>query len=371
MTPRTPKQKLIAALLAALAAFVGYLANEFAGPSEDPAEALQQEVAPPGAFGWVNDPDAVKAATADLPIPRFADTEAYRADPDGPEDVFLWDACRKATGNLLPPRNQGQVGSCVSFGTASAIEHLICVQIASGAREQYLDLAQEIIYGGSRVEIGGGRINGDGSVGAWAAKFVTQYGVVARGTYGRYDLTRYDERRCRDFGYAGVPDELEPVAREHPVKAVTNVRTWAECRAAVRNGYPVAVCSGQGFRMQRDADGFCAPQGSWAHCMAIVGVKGGRRPGAFILNSWGGNAHTGPLGVGNPSPAGFWADANVVDRMLREGDSWAFSSFAGFPSRKLDWYAWGEGARGQGLGARVETKNADPLRFAISNWRMP
>ena len=63
------------------------------------------------------------------------------------------------------------------------------------------------------------------------------------------------------------------------------------------------------------------------------------RPGAFLLNSWGANAHHGPQGVGHPSPAGFWADAEVVDGMLREGDSWAFSQFAGFPARKLDWQA--------------------------------
>jgi hypothetical protein len=75
------------------------------------------------------------------------------------------------------------------------------------------------------------------------------------------------------------------------------------------------------------------------NCMAIVGVRGGGRPGAFLLNSWGGSAHRGPVGLGNPSPAGFWADAAVVDRMLKQGDSWAFSGFAGFPARKLDWYA--------------------------------
>jgi hypothetical protein len=319
------KSRWLAALLAGLTAFVGYL--------------LSQPAAPPPAFGWVNDPDAVRAVVTELPVPRFADTEAFRSGDQGPENVYLWEACRKVTGDLLPPRNQGQIGSCVAFGTASAIEHLQCVQIASGSREEYRDLAQEVIYGGSRVEIGGGRIRGDGSIGAWAARFVTQYGMVARGRYGDIDLSKYDERRCRLYGETGVPDRLEPIAKAHPVKAVTNVRTFAECRAAIRNGYPIAVCSTQGFRMQRDAEGFCAPQGTWAHCMAIVGVQGGKRPGAFLLNSWGGSAHTGPLGAGNPSPAGFWVDANVVDRMLREGDSWAFSGVNGFPARKLDWYA--------------------------------
>ena len=41
-------------------------------------------------------------------------------------------------------------------------------------------LSPEVIYGGSRVEIGGGRIRGDGSIGAWAARWVRDYGVVPR-----------------------------------------------------------------------------------------------------------------------------------------------------------------------------------------------
>ena len=349
---RTPKQKLIAALLAALAAFVGYLAQEFA-PGPPPPDPPPEE---PRAFGWVHDPAAIEAVAAALPVPEFRATEAYTAPYTGPDDVFLWDACRKVTGDLLPPRDQKGVGSCVSFGTASAIEHLICVQIATGERAEFRELAQEVIYGGSRVEVGGGKIGGDGSVGAWAAKFVQDWGVVARGVHGSHDLTRYDEGRCREYGRRGVPPDLETLAREHPVKTVANVKSWDECRAAVRNGYPVAVCSTQGFTMARDADGFCRPQGSWPHCMAIVGVKGKPREGAFILNSWGGSAHTGPTGAGNPSPAGFWAEAAVVDRMLKQGDSWAFSGFVGFPARKLDWYA---GRRPRPEAARLALLPAD------------
>ncbi|MCZ2341040.1 MAG: hypothetical protein LC104_04495 [Bacteroidales bacterium] len=332
---RTLKQKLLAALLAALAAFVGYLVQTFTPPEDAP----EPEPPPARSFGWVNDPAAVQAVSASLPFPAFRASEAFQTPYCGPEDVFLWEACRKVTGNLLPARDQGSVGSCVSFGTASAIEHLICVQVASGANEEYRDLAQEVIYGGSRVEVGGGTISGDGSVGAWAARFVQDWGVVPRGVHGAFDLTRYDIRRCREYGNRGVPAELETLAKQHPVRTVANVQNFAECQAAIRNGYPVAVCSDQGFTMQRDAEGFCRPRGTWMHCLAIVGVKGAPRPGAFLLNSWGAQAHTGPLGAGNPSPAGFWADAAVVDRMLQQGDSWAFSSFQGFPARKLDWYA--------------------------------
>jgi hypothetical protein len=315
------------ALVAWLAALSGFL-------------VLLPPSAPPvvRGFGWVRDPAAAESIASNLPCPHFKDTEAFRDDDAaGPEDVFLWDACRKVTGDLLPPRDQGSVGACVGFGTAAAVEHLSCVQVASDPNETFRELAPEIIYAGSRVEIGGGHIRGDGSVGAWAAQFVHDYGVLPRDNYPRLDLSKFDPKQCRRLGNTGVPADLEPLTKQHPVRAITSVRSFDECRAAIRNGYPMIVCSSQGFTMARDAEGFCQPQGTWMHCLAIVGVRGGPRPGAFLLNSWGGSAHRGPGGLGHPSPAGFWADADVVDRMLREGDSWAFSQFAGFPARKLDW----------------------------------
>ena len=214
---------------------------------------VRRPTSEPLAFGWVPDRDEVRAVSSTFPQPDFDATPAYRDIYAGPDDVFLWDASRKVLGRLIPPRDQGSVGSCVAFGTASAIEHLLCVQAAKGANEEYRDLAQEIIYGGSRVEIGGGRIRGDGSVGAWAAKFVVDFGVLPRGTFGRFDLRAYDVPRCREFGRTGVPNELEPEVRQHPVKAVSNVKAWDEARAAIRNGYPVIVCSNQGFRATRDA----------------------------------------------------------------------------------------------------------------------
>jgi hypothetical protein len=309
-------------------------------PAPVPNEGDKAPVVPSHlATGWVSDPDAVEQVARALPERYFRTTEAGR-EGDIPTDVFLWETCRKVTGDLLPARNQGQVGSCVSFGTASAVEHLQCVQIALGSPEEYRDLAQEVIYGGSRVQVGKGRIRGDGSVGAWAAKFVKDWGVVSRGRYPGYDLSAYSESICRQFGNAGCPAALETVAREHPVKAIAQVKTTEEARRALASGYPIAVCSNQGFGSTRDEEGFARAQGSWAHCMAIVGYQtSGPRKGFFILNSWGTGWIKGPTGKGNPSPAGFWAEESVVARMLAADDSWAFSDVKGFPARRIDWFA--------------------------------
>jgi hypothetical protein len=318
----------------------GAVALVLAGGARPPVESPRDQPAhagrspEPRAFGWIDDPDAVRECVAVMRCGRFCETPAFAAENEQPEDVYLWERCRAVTGDVLPARDQKSVGSCVGVATATAVEHLLCEQIAAGSCEEFRELASEVIYGGSRVEIGGGRLRGDGSIGAWAARFVKEYGVVPRGIIGRHDLREYDERRCRKFGRLGVPDDLEPLAREHPVRGVARVTTWEECRAAIKSGYPVLVCSSQGFEFERDAEGFCNPRGTWYHAMAVVGVRGGKRPGGFLLNSWGPDAHAGPRVPPDAPVAGFWVDAATLDGMLRQGDSWAFSKAVGFPAAR-------------------------------------
>jgi len=287
--------------------------------------------------GWEYLPDEVETIRSMQPFPTFGSTPANLVT-DIPDHVFLWDAAKKVLGRLRRSKNQLSVGSCVSFGTDNAVEDTMCVEIALGEAEEYKELVEEVTYGGSRVEVGGGRISGDGSVGAWAAEFVKNWGVVARGIYGTYDLSTYSESRCRDFGRNGVPAEIETVAKVHPVKTITQINTWDQAKKALASGNGIAICSNQGFSMKRDANGVCRPSGSWAHCMALDGyiIVNGKEYG-HIKNSWGDDAHTGPVGWGEPGLDGFWTDAETIDRMLRQDDSWAFSAVEGFPARKINW----------------------------------
>jgi hypothetical protein len=296
--------------------------------------------------GWIDDQAEVKAVVATLPIRDFADTDAAKA-VTGDGDVFLWQAAHQVLGHPLDPRDQLDVGSCVSFGYAAAVDILQLFEIAEqrrlgrGPPREYRPACQEAIYGGSRVEVGGGRLRGDGSVGAWAAKWVQDRGgIVWRAVIGKFDLTKYDTRRCREWGSRGVPDELEEAAKAFKVGSAAKVSSAEDLAKAIRQGYPGAICSNQGFARDRDSEGFARAQGSWAHCMAVLAVRGGPRPGFFIWNSWGRSYHRGPLGPGSPPEGGFWADWAVVDRMVRGyNDTFVVSSFAGFPARRLDWLA--------------------------------
>jgi hypothetical protein len=298
-------------------------------------------------FGWKPDPDAVDRVVGQLQFKTFADTPAYQAGDDLPKEVCLWKFHLKVAGELPRPQNQRQVGSCVSFGTARAIERSLASEIANGAAFDLRYLCEEVIYGGSRVEIGGGQIRGDGSNGSWAAKFAHDYGIIDRGVYGSYDLTTYSESRCREWGSRGVPNDLEPEVKKYPVKEIAMVTTWDQAKRSLANGYGIAICSGQGFTMQRDSRGICRASGSWAHCMCLDGyhIEPDGTEYGHIENSWGPTAHTGPVGWGEPNTAGFWASSKTIDSMLRQRDSWAFSNVRGFPPKKLDWWIRGNPVR--------------------------
>lgn len=345
MTEYLPKNwKQIAgwAVLMAASALAGWLGYGTFVPQPPPLPIWQNERGDTqrAAMGWTDHPQEVARIAQKLPFPVFADTEAGKSADPLPEKIYLWQVFKRMDARGPPQKNQLQVGSCVSFGTNNAIiRTMACDIILQKKNFEFKDIVEEVTYAGSRVEIGGGRISGDGSVGAWAAQFVKDYGVVARGVYGSNDLSAYSESRCRAWGKSGVPADLETVAREHPVQTITQVKSWEEAKRALANGYGIAVCSNQGFSMQRDSRGVARPQGNWGHCMCLDGfhTEGGSEFG-HIENSWGPSAHTGPVGWGDPSTSGFWADSVVIDRMLRANDSWAFSAVKGFPARKLDWF---------------------------------
>lgn len=344
--------RYLLACLASTAAgvVIGWLL--YAATGEKPDTQIQiappvvvRDAGPPGdgfATGWVADPDEVAAVVATLPVKVFADTPAGKVE-EIPRNVYGWKAYEKLFARPPPVKDQGQVGSCVSFGTNTAIERTLAAEIVGrrGTSAEWTRYAEEATYGGSRVEIGGGRIRGDGSVGAWAAQFVTRWGVVPRKKYDTADLSAYSESRARDWGRGGVPAEFETVAREFPVESTVQVKSWDEAKTAIAQGYFIAVCSNQGFARQRDANGVARASGSWAHCMALDGYHTDDRGREYghIVNSWGDRYHTGPVGWGDPGPDGFWAEASVIDRMLRQGDSWAFSGVHGFPAKDpWDWF---------------------------------
>lgn len=295
-------------------------------------------------FGWIQDPEGIKANLDPLKTIQFDVTPAGRKlMAAGDAEMFLWRATRQAAGRnptdtWYPNINQGSVGCCVGAGNKHAADISQAVQIVLlGKPGEWKPLSAEVIYGGSR-EVGGMLGGGDGSTGTAAANWQRQYGEVPMEKVGSVDLSVFSPQRARQYGASGISDELKQAAKQHPVQSTALVKTAADVKAAVLQGYPVAVCSNQGFTMTRDQDGFARPQGSWPHCMCICGYRSAPREGFFILNSWGDSAHTGPVYPADMPVAGFWADSRTVGRMVAEGDSFALSNMVGFPARNVDWF---------------------------------
>src|SRR5262249_1922149 len=175
----------------------------------------------------------------------------------------------------------------------------------------------------------------DGSIGAYAAKWVHEYGLE---TLDEVHDTYDSDRLAVEWGMGGVPRAVSDLGKDNLVKDVTQVGSAQQAADLISNGYPVAVCSDQGFTMERDAGGVCAPRGVWNHCMyfaAVVVLPDGRR--VFGCGqSWGANVPGGPLLWHCPDYV-FGVEWDVADRMLRQQDSLALSGLEGWPAQVLDW----------------------------------
>ncbi len=262
---------------------------------------------------------------------------------------LLYKDYEKVHGHPYEPRHQGKAPSCVGQATAAAIDFFAAVKVRAGdpTRAPPADAAAGVIYGLSRVEIGElSRKAMGGSHNLWAAQAIAQYGVVARLNYPLlgYDLREPSASRAIRFGAKGIPTGLEMIAKLHPVRDYISIDSYEECRDAVYMGHPVTVGSSQGFgegKLTRDKDGFLVPPrrvffpSVWNHSMVIIGVSDEGRRGCLILNSWGSGWVNGPKKFGDEPDGSFWVDWEIIDRMVGQGDSFAFRGFRGYPNYRL------------------------------------
>lgn len=363
----TTKQKQVTWISAGLL-IIGLVAAFFAYcPIAQDGSAEQSQF-----FGYEPHPEETAEFVKSLPTPTLSDADPnlFKADK---VDTFLYRALykayRKTYGTEWRPHKQG-IGDCVSHAWGLSADIANAVDYETGKIGEFKVAATEPIYGGSRVEARGVSFGGwsDGSYGGAAAKWVVKDkgigGLLFRQKYEDFDFTIYSSSLAKNFGAYGCGGKddngkLDKIAREHPVVQVTLVRNFEEAAAAIQSGYPVAVCSGQGFSSTRDSEGFARPSGSWAHAMTFCAVRYGDRPGLCCCNSWG-VWNGGPKWPEDQPDGSFWVDADVATRMLRGGDSFAVSGTDGFKFRDLDHSAW----------VQVKPKEnhkSDEILYAIAN----
>jgi hypothetical protein len=317
-------------------------------------------------FGYTPNPEGVAEFLAELGEQRFFRQAAPEAMAKAERvDTFLYRAMAKAHqaryGKPWVCEKQG-IGDCVAWGAMHAVW---CSESISWdlklVPEPPMMPSVEAIYGGSRVEArnkpeGSGGWS-DGSFGGAAAHWLRDWGVVYRQPFPDlgYDLTAYSSERCKQWGNWGAGGQgdkgrLDAIAKKHPARHVVAVRTWDECVAALTAGFPVTIASSQGFASRTDESGVLAPSGTWMHQMCLVGIRfaekapPGVRPvdACLVLNSWGTKwlTYAGKYPADQPDGS-FWAERPVVDRILKQGDSYAIGDIkTGFAWRDIHNGRW-------------------------------
>ena len=246
--------------------------------------------------------------------PRKIDLTKYLAKCYGPD----WEL------------QQSSCGSCVAHGYSLAVDILEAIDHVDNQAELPPRTAPEPIYWSSRGDIGGNRLGGQGSVGAWAAEAVKRIGVVPHGVYPSGDFTKYDASRCcSGKSRQLLAADLKDVAKKHTVKTYAKVTTWDELIDALGSGYPCPIASNQGFAKNRDANGISEASGHWGHCMCVIGYDLDIDC-ALIANSWGKYFSGSSL-----HQACFFARRPVVERLLRADDTFSLSEIEGWPKKSL------------------------------------
>jgi len=278
---------------------------------------------------------------------KFAATFGHFSGISKGKSAFLWKYYELASGGPLIAHVQDGEGDCVGQAAGLGSDVLAgCDIFMKFDRERWLAKASvEMIYAGSRVEIGDNKIKGAGSHAEWAVKYLQQYGVLHRTMYcdgtNYINLSGYSAKRSRAHRDSGVPDWLEPFAKKHPIKTYTMVKNARMAFDALYVGQPVVVCCSYAFPDKRDKQGFIKPytgrwREKWYHAWLLAGFDDtGSRPGGLLVNSHG-NWCSGPKRHGQPDGS-HWVDAEYLDWMLGEWeDSFALSAYVGHPKRMLD-----------------------------------
>ena len=284
-------------------------------------------------LGWIKDYEETQSI---IEKNDYQDIENYPVNGSGVgKRVILTEAFGKLPYPSSIPRYRQNADDCVSMAFAMAVSTLMAVRIVTGQNQNYIsDVATEPIHGGSRVEVNPGYIKCEdrGAIPAHAVQWLEEWGILLRRKYDDIDLTDYSDRRAIDWQCTGVPDELEDLAREHPVKQVALVKSYAAARDALANGYPVTLGSKFGFNYYRDDNGFSSiAQRSVNHYLCLIGIDDEfEERGVLCYDSY--FEYFGGQRVGLAKNT-FYLRHDAVNTLLEEAAGFTITDLQGFKRR--------------------------------------
>ncbi len=241
------------------------------------------------------------------------------------------------------------VHNCVGNGGGQATWYLSAAEVVRLRDPEQVILPFYLLpYGRSRFHAGM-RGRGDGSFGSAFAKAIRTEGILPANTEG---LPKWTDQGGITWGSsveyewsdgAAIPSKWMEQSKKHLVKTTALLRSADDAREALRNYYPCTIASDWGGQMRPTQQGEPAVllnrrTTTWMHQMSLQGWWDHPTLGEifYILNSWGVDAHGQP--PDDAPPGGFWVKKSEMESIIRQGDSFAFSQFDGFPAQDLSWY---------------------------------
>ncbi len=255
------------------------------------------------------------------------------------KDAELLTAKEVETGRLSS-LNQGQVGSCVGYGTTHALEITAAANVAHRQQLREIWLARanpDAIYGLGRYEHRG---NWDGSNGSWSVEALAKYGSLHRLVYESHDLRNTVPTDGRKWAAQGLPEELLKAAGDHKALACVQIKSVEEAKACLQNAYGIIICGQGSFSSRRDELGFIKLNGNdWAHCMAISSYRGPKsgKEGFLLQNSWGDTWVNGPVYPPDMPHGSGWITASDLLHYIKQGDTYSIAGYEGFKKRDIKW----------------------------------
>lgn len=258
--------------------------------------------------------------------------------------------------DCLPGGAQGR-GDCVSWSTRNAGLLTMCTDITGLKPDEEtgrLEGPPEVSDAGRMAGVvsteaiyNWRRHGGDGwSCGAAARVVMKESGLWLRKAYPEIDVdfTTYSSRNAGMYGARTPPESWLKIGQQHLIRTTTVLDSYEQIRDMIANGYGVSSCGSEGFSSQRDENGVSPRRGGWAHAMAYVAVDDRpeiiniyKEPLICVQNSWGSwnDGSRKIYGTNLQIPVGsFWARWSD----LRNRQAIAFSSFNGWPRKKLKSY---------------------------------
>jgi hypothetical protein len=303
-------------------------------------------------FGWIP-PERRDGEMDDFHSSAIVEMPEFKIfgkrERDDEKKVGLWNCAKAANNGQHFKVFYQKTGSCVGNGGGQATWYLSAVEVVRlKDPEQVLLPFYLLPYGRSRT-YAGLRGRGDGSLGSAFAKAIRTDGIISADTPG---LPKWDDSEGITWGASEemnwsdgesiAPKWLE-MSRKHLVQTTAQCSNADAVRDAIRNYYPCTIASNWGGMMKCPVKGGDNPvllnsrQGTWNHQMSVIGWQDHPTLGELfcILNSWGFSAHGTP--PDDAPPGSFWVSKADMDSIARQGETFAFSQFQGFPAQSFVW----------------------------------